>query len=459
MKKIAPSKFAPSCALLLSLALAAPLSAESLSLKTGENKVVTEWWDWSDASKWSPSVSEVAGNDLSVDINNGGQTLNSTINPGFRAGDVSIKVENPTNHVYFDVEGDAVFDSLSVSQNSKDYYGTYIRVLTGSTLTVNGDVNVSPSSPYAANAISLGHNSADYGGSFRIGGNLNINANIGDAWYDLRFFTYGSEFIVDGVVYMTEVRNGRPYGAIWYTISESTRVGGLQGSNLYGYNKLSISGIHSDRTLTFTNKAGTAANWSGAIENGGNRFNIVMDESAAGSQDLDIVSGTVNDIALKGGIFYISSVSATTGTLSIDGGFYNAKGSGAKFAAIDLSSGGFIFESGALENGYKVSAGEISKSGTEKIAVDFNGLYAPEYYGYEFVLISADAVDETIDLENANGDFAAANLYDGYAIFKWVENEGKYALSVTFSEVPEPAAVAMLLGAGALFFALRKRRA
>lgn len=459
MKKIAPSKFAPSCALLLSLALAAPLSAESLSLKTGENKVVTEWWDWSDASKWSPSVSEVAGNDLSVDINNGGQTLNSTINPGFRAGDVSIKVENPTNHVYFDVEGDAVFDSLSVSQNSSDYYGTYIRVLTGSTLTVNGDVNVSPSSPYAANAISLGHNSADYGGSFHIGGNLNLNANIGDAWYDLKFFTYGSEFIVDGVVYMTEVRNGRPRGAIWHTISEATRIGGLQGSNLYGYNKLSISGIHSDRTLTFTNKAGTAASWSGAIENGGNRFNIVMDESAAGSQDLDIVSGTVNDIALKGGIFYISSVSATTGTLSIDGGFYNAKGSGAKFAAIDLSSGGFIFESGALENGYKVSAGEISKSGTEKIAVDFNGLYAPEYYGYEFVLISADAVDETIDLENANGDFAAANLYDGYAIFKWAENEGKYVLSVTFSEVPEPAAAAMLLGAGALFFALRKRRA
>ena len=417
--------------------LFAPLPrAESLSLKTGEDKVVTEWWDWSDASKWSPSVSEVAGNDLSVDINNGGQTLNSTINPGFRAGNVSIKVENPTNHVYFDVEGDAVFGSLSVSQNSKDYYGTYIRVLTGSTLTVNGDVNVSPSSPYAANAITFGANSADYGGSVRIGGNLNLNANIGDAWYNLTFST-NNAFIVDGTVNTTEVQNGRQYGVIWKIDGETTRIGGLQGSNLYGYNKLSISEINSDRTLTFTNKAGTAASWSGAIENGGNRFNIVMDESAAGSQDLDIVSGTVNDIALKGGIFYISSVSATTGTLSIDGGFY----------------------SGALENGYKVSAGEISKSGTEKIVVDFNGLYAPDYYGYEYVLISADAVDETIDLENANGDFAAANLYDGYAIFKWVENEGKYALSVTFSEVPEPAAAAMLLGAGALLLAFRRKRA
>lgn len=458
MKKITPSKFAPSCALLLSLALAAPLSADSLSLKTGEDKVVTEWWDWSDASKWSPSVSEVAGNDLSVDINNGGQTLNSTINPGFRAGDVSIKVENPTNHVYFDVEGDAVFGSLSVSQNSKDYYGTYIRVLTGSTLTVNGDVNVSPSSAYTANAIFLGHNHSDYGGSFHIGGNLNLNANIGDAWYDLIFNT-NNAFIVDGTVNTTEVQNGRQFGVIWKIGGETTRIGGLQGSNLYRYNKLSISESKGDRTLTFTNKAGTAASWSGAIDNGGNRFNIVMDESAAGSQDLDIVSGTVNDIALKGGIFYISSVSATTGTLSIDGGFYNTKGDGAKFAAIDLSSGGFIFESGALENGYEVSAGEISKSGTEKITVDFNGLYTPDYYGYEFVLISADAVDETIDLENANGDFAAANLYDGYAIFKWAENEGKYALSVTFSEVPEPAAAAMLLGAGALFFALRRKRA
>ena len=114
---------------LVTAASAIAANAENLSLITGENKELTDSdWNWSDASKWSPSVSEVAGNDLSVDINNGGQTLNSTINPGFRAGDVSIKVANPTNHVYFDVEGDAVFDSLSVGQNSKDYYLSLIHI-------------------------------------------------------------------------------------------------------------------------------------------------------------------------------------------------------------------------------------------------------------------------------------------------------------------------------------------
>ena len=69
-----------------------------------------------------------------------------------------------------------------------------------------------------------------------------------------------------------------------------------------------------------------------------------MDESAKGSQDIDITEGAINNISVKGGSFYISSASDVTGTLLIDGGFYNAKGDGAKFAAIDLASGGFIFE-------------------------------------------------------------------------------------------------------------------
>lgn len=145
--------------------------------------------------------------------------------------------------------------------------------------------------------------------------------------------------------------------------------------------------------------------------------------------------------------------------MSLDGGFYDAKGNGAKFAGDELASGGFIFETGALENGYKVSAGELSKSGTGKILVDFKGLYAPDYYGLEFVLISADAVDAAIDFENADDDFAAANLHGGHATFKWAETEGKYNLSVAFSEVPEPAAFAAAFAAVALVAALgRKRR-
>lgn len=447
----------------ISIAFAQSISAETLTLKTGADNVITEWWNWSDTSKWSPTVSEVAGNDLTLNINNGSVKLSSTINPGFHAGNVSISVVNPKEHVFFDVEGDAEFESLNLSQSSKEYYGTYLRVLTGHTLTINGDVNIQASSAYSPNAISFGDTVSyssgmgDYNGNIHITGNLNLKSNIGDAWFSLKFQNFGNGLTVDGIVNTNERDvNDRNVGVEWRIDADSTRIGGLQGSNLFGNNKLSVNENKSDRTLTFTNKSGVATKWSGGIINGENKLNIVMDKSAAGYQELDITSGTINDITLNGGTFYISSVSDTTGTLLVDGGFYNVIGNGAKFANISLSSGGFIFEGGAMENGYTVSAGNIAKAGVEKIVVDFNGIYAPDY-GDEYVLISADAIDSSLNIEDANADFVAKNLYDGYAIFKWAENQGKYVLSVTFSEVPEPAAISAIFGALALFLAFKRR--
>lgn len=61
-------------------------------------------------------------------------------------------------------------------------------------------------------------------------------------------------------------------------------------------------------------------------------------------------------------------------------------------------------------------------------------------------------------MEDANADFMAENLYDGYAIFKWAENQGKYELSVIFSEVPEPAAISAIFGALVLFLAFKRRK-
>ena len=357
----------------ISLAIAQSIFAETLTLKTGADNVITEWWDWSDTSKWSPTVSEVAGNDLTLNINNGGKELSSTINPGFHAGNVSISIVNPEMHVFFNVEGDAEFESLNLSQSSKNYFGTYLRVLTGHTLTINGDVNIQASSAYYANVINFGDLTSyssgmgDYNGNIHITGNLNLNSNIGDAWHPLKFHNFGN-LTVDGVVNTTErgVNDDRKVGVEWRIDAESTRIGGLQGSNLFGNNKLTVSENKSDRTLTFTNKLGVAARWSGSIINGENKLNIVMDKSATGYQELDITSGTINDITLNGGTFYISSVSDTTGTLLVDGGFYNVIGNGAKFANISLSSGGFIFEGGSMESGYVVSAGNISKTGVEK---------------------------------------------------------------------------------------------
>ena len=402
---------------------------------------------------------------MTLNINNGGKELSSTINPGFHAGNVSISIVNPEMHVFFNVEGDAEFESLNLSQSSEKYFGTYLRVLTGHTLTINGNVNIQASSAYSPSAISFGDTASyssgmgEYNGKIHITGNLNLNSNIGDAWFPLKFHNFGNGLTVDGIVNTIERNvNDRNVGVEWRIDADSTRIGGLSGSNLFGNNKLYVKENKSDRTLTFTNKSGVATRWSGGIINGENKLNIVMDKSAAGYQELDITSGTINDITLNGGTFYISSVSDTTGTLLVDGGFYNVIGNGAKFANISLSSGGFIFEGGSMESGYVVSAGNIAKAGVEKIVVDFNGIYAPDYYGTEYVLISADAIDSSLNIEDANADFVAENLYDGYAIFKWAENQGKYVLSVTFSEVPEPAAISAIFGALVLFLAFKRRK-
>lgn len=85
--------------------------------------------------------------------------------------------------------------------------------------------------------------------------------------------------------------------------------------------------------------------------------------------------------------------------------------------------------------------------------MDFEGLDATDLIGYTFDLISAGVVDGTFS-SDANDDFAARNLLNAMADFAWNGN----ALQVTFSQVPEPAAFAALIGAVALALAARRGR-
>ena len=58
------------------------------------------------------------------------------------------------------------------------------------------------------------------------------------------------------------------------------------------------------------------------------------------------------------------------------------------------------------------------------------------------------------DVDDANTDFIAKNLYGALADFVWDGN----SLFVTFTQIPEPAALAAIIGAAALLFALRRKR-
>ena len=108
----------------------------------------------------------------------------------------------------------------------------------------------------------------------------------------------------------------------------------------------------------------------------------------------------------------------------------------------------------AIENGYKITIeNAFTKNGDGLIEIDFDGLNGADYIGDTFDLITAGSL-YGFDVDDANADFIAKNLSGALADFAWDGNN----LSVTFTQVPEPAAIAAFFGAAALILALRRRR-
>lgn len=101
------------------------LEAESLSLITGENGEISEKFDWNDTSKWTPTVTGVAGNDLNLNFSTTTE-VTSTINAGFTAGDVVVNVKQNApsaadggkGHFFVNIEGNTTFDSLTYNMTS-----------------------------------------------------------------------------------------------------------------------------------------------------------------------------------------------------------------------------------------------------------------------------------------------------------------------------------------------------
>lgn len=451
MKKITPSKFAPLCALLLSLAPAAPLPAESLSLKTGENKALTATgWNWSDTSMWSPTVSEVAGNNLSIDAITT-TLINSTISDGFTAGDVNVIFNqngasgntDGLKHVFIDFDGNVTFNSFTYKTTSAAWWGSYMRIKTGSTLTIRNDLTVGNSGTSAYFISFTNDNNANYMGNLRIDGDLNYYATDSNPDSHV-FFTIINSLTVKGAVSMINQNGGR---GRWEIGNNNTTIGGLSGADTSD-NKLYLT---RDTAITFTNSGDYS--WNGSINS--RKFDIAMDDSATGKQTIKLTDGAINNLTLNGGKFVLASAKATTGMLSINGGYFGVADSTTVINSAQWNSGGLLFDMNALENNYKISvAGEFSKIGDGQVEINFDGLDGAEYIGYTFDLISAGSLAD-FNTGDADADFTAVNLTNALAKFAWNDK----TLSVTFEQIPEPATIAALFGAAALFFAIRRKRA
>lgn len=435
---------------LVTAASAIAANAENLSLITGENKALTDsGWNWSDASKWSPSVSDVAGNDLTIDAITTTQIV-STISDGFTAGDVNVILEQNApsgsaggfGNFTLNVDGNATFDNFTWKTTSAAWWGSYIKIKTGSTLTIRNDLTLGNSASNAYFISFISDNDINYMGNLRIEGDINYYANRSDGsnalWTGLNSLT------VKGAVSMINQNGGI---GKWETENNNTTIGGLSGADTSN-NKIVL---RKDTAITFTNSGDYS--WNGSINS--RKFDIAMDDSATGKQTIKLTDGAINNLTLNGGKFVLASAKATTGTLYLNGGYFGVADSTTVINSAQWNSGGLLFDMNALENNYKISvAGEFSKIGDGQVEINFDGLDGAEYIGYTFDLISAGSLAD-FNTGDADADFTAVNLTNALAKFAWNDK----TLSVTFEQIPEPATIAALFGAAALFFAIRRKRA
>lgn len=445
---------------LVTAASAITANAENLSLITGENKALTDSdWNWSDTSMWSPTVSEVAGNDLTIDAITTTQIV-STISDGFTAGDVNVILEQNApsgsaggfGHFTLNVDGNVTFDSLTWRTTSPGWWGSYIKIKTGSTLTIRNDLTVGNSASHAYFINFTSNNDSNYVGNLLVEGGVNINVTNGVTSH--AFWTALNSFTVKGAVSMI-TQNAGDAGR-WRIGNASTTIGGLSGAAASNHQLY----IDKDNTsITFTNSGDYS--WNGLITDvdsgaaNSKKLNLAMDASATGRQTMTLTDGSLNDITLNGGKFVLASANATTGTLYLNGGYFGAANNSTVINSAQWNSGGLLFDMAALENGYKISiAGEFSKNADGQIEINFDGLDGATYIGDTFELISTRSLDG-FNTGDADADFTAVNLTNALAKFAWNDK----TLSVTFEQIPEPATIAALFGAAALFFAIRRKRA
>ena len=166
-------------------------------------------------------------------------------------------------------------------------------------------------------------------------------------------------------------------------------------------------------------------------------------------------------LTVSGGTLLLSYSDTTQGDLTISGGSFGATmdGGNAKVKSLAYSSGKLVFATegfyGGLPNSIAVE-GKFSKGTLEKIVIDFSGLDAETLIGEPaMTLITAGSFEGMSTSVDADEYFVAENLINAIADFAWNGN----SLTVAFTQVPEPAALAAIIGALALAVcAIRKRR-
>ena len=452
--------------------------------------------NWSDFSNWDP-VGAPAGfdnvyfNDFTVAVGSGGSyniqglievndlTIKNLVIPDPLRFFIYTAGDNPT------INGNVYIGNIDTGAGG-DWRTPNIRGQDAN-MVIKGSIYIkADSTTTQVNASQLtlgGTNTSGFFKSLSIGENAAVDASTGyktAVYLDASYAGATLELaganpdgdtsnwaVVHGVVKMNNSADGSKYAALIAGRNEEigkfkdshVSIGGLSGTGRISTKLISDASNAATSHLTFTNAEGVNTSFTGSVRRsmGSYKDNVAFIMDGAGMQTLSLSGNTagVVGVTVKNGTLYYNNESSS-GKLVMEGDKFGAVNGSVKFDSA-LWSGGKIsyanheaFFGGTPE--MIIINGEFEKALDGQIAIDFEGLDATDLIGYSFDLISADSIKGFLD--DANDDFVAENLKNALADFAW--NGG--TLQVTFTQVPEPAALAALIGAFALLFAIRRRR-
>ena len=347
-----------------------------------------------------------------------------------------------------------------------------IRMFHNGRITVGGDFNLtldkngSGSNGFLEFVIRNDSASAALTNRFQVAGDFNYTAV--ESGSRLRFTTGIGQFSVGGAM---------DIGNILWTINNPSSSEGANISlgGLTGTSGMISLGTGMASTMTFTNSSQREAKTTIGYTGDETTLNVTMRASDAknGYQILRISSGAYGATDANLGDVIIDTGRLDLGMHSnMKGARLSLSGTEAMFSATDIYSsniGTVTFDEGEWYAGKIVVdiEGELSY---DKIV--FNGRFGKtgsnHDMGFEFVfdayvmrdLISANngefILEDVITYET--GSSMAGTVFEGNTSgIQWEAVFGDTSLSVSFT-VPEPAAVAAVLGAAALAFAALRRR-
>ena len=472
-----------------------PTSPETVWLGIGQ--------DWSLDSNWSAglpsdSVSAVfnsaVNNGTIANINGDAYVNDLYFYDGFALGsngNYDINISGSVN-----VAGNFYYANLRT-----EVWGGLRLAGTGSKLAIAGDATFEASSLTEEQSIAYNNGAVDVQigraassnpmfSEISIGGNLNIST--GNSSYSAKVSMASETVNIGGVVNLAN--SNSTFAVLRATLNNPEYVsnqtwGGLTGSGIVmvqaapwsenaRYDSVFTANItlanKSDQTFTGQVKY-VNINDGGYVNT--SAIHLTMDAEnpsatqtmtlggSAGFTTVSVKNGTLRysapaaseTLSVSGGKLILTNASVAQGDLAMSGGAFGAENGGATVKSLAWTGGSLVFGAAGFYDGLPDAItveGAFSKNSIDKIAVDFSGLDAGSLIGEEpMTILTAESYEGLSTSEDADEYFTAINLYNAFANFEWDGN----SLTVAFSQVPEPAELAAVLGAFALFAAIRRR--